>query len=84
MTPEQLVESREKTHGSFTSKAGFIQNMKHHARQTGGWDGMNVVQQEAFDAIICKLGRILTGNPNEPDHWDDIAGYAVLAKGELS
>ena len=28
--------------------------------------------------IAHKIGRILAGNPDFKDHWDDIAGYAVL------
>jgi hypothetical protein len=29
--------------------------------------------------IALKLSRILSGKPDEQDHWDDIAGYARLA-----
>jgi hypothetical protein len=28
--------------------------------------------------ILMKLARVIAGNPNEPDHWRDIAGYAEL------
>jgi hypothetical protein len=30
-----------------------------------------------------KMSRILCGNPNEPDHWRDIAGYATLIENIL-
>ena len=29
--------------------------------------------------IALKLSRILSGQSNFKDHWDDIAGYAKLA-----
>lgn len=29
--------------------------------------------------IAHKIGRILNGDPNYRDSWDDIAGYAKLA-----
>lgn len=40
-------------------------------------------QCEALDMIQHKIGRILSGNPNEPDHWHDIAGYATLVENIL-
>jgi hypothetical protein len=33
---------------------------------------------EALEMICTKIARILSGNPNDPDHWKDIAGYAEL------
>lgn len=32
--------------------------------------------------ILHKCGRILSGDPNEPDHWRDIEGYARIANKE--
>ncbi len=34
--------------------------------------------KSAVSMIAVKLARIATGDPNEPDHWKDIAGYARL------
>lgn len=39
-------------------------------------------QLESLDMILHKCGRILSGDPNEPDHWRDIEGYARLANKE--
>ena len=33
--------------------------------------------------IANKIGRILNGDPNYPDSWHDIAGYATLIENEL-
>ena len=33
--------------------------------------------------ISTKLARIASGNPNELDHWKDIAGYADLSSAQL-
>lgn len=30
--------------------------------------------------ILAKIARIVSGDPNHADHWDDIAGYALLGK----
>lgn len=47
----------------------------------GNWDNLAACHQESIDMILTKISRIVSGNPSEPDHWDDIAGYAFLGKG---
>ena len=51
-------------------------------RERRGENLMSTRQREALGQITFKIARILSGDPNHPDHWDDIAGYALLAKGE--
>lgn len=72
-----LINNREATHGDFASKAGFIQTVKEMARVNG--DSLSSSQLEALDNIIQKMGRIVYGDANCQDHWEDIAGYAKLA-----
>jgi hypothetical protein len=38
---------------------------------------------ETLSMIAHKIGRIIAGNPEEPDHWRDIAGYAQLVANRL-
>jgi len=40
-------------------------------------------QIEALDMIAHKIARILNGDPNYADSWDDIAGYAKLVGDRL-
>ena len=40
-------------------------------------------QQEALDMIAHKIGRIINGDPDYADSWDDIAGYAKLVGDRL-
>lgn len=75
---EPILVEREKTHGLFGHVAHTAQQLKavfqllEHRRSPA--------QNEALDLIATKLARILHGNPNEPDHWKDIAGYAKLGE----
>jgi hypothetical protein len=77
-----VLNERNKTHGNFSSNATLSQALKEtiaiHTQTV-----LTAVQQEAIDMICLKLSRIVTGNPNEPDHWLDISGYADLARAEL-
>lgn len=78
MQRDPLLQSREKTHGSFARNADIAQKLKGGFRENG-YLTMKAVQREALDMIALKLSRILSGQADFRDHWDDIAGYAKLA-----
>lgn len=80
---DPLLVEREKTHGSFEQNAILSQKLKiifhDNMISPSAADRCGLVQLEALDMIALKLSRILSGQPNFKDHWDDIAGYAKLA-----
>lgn len=84
-SPSELTNERKSTHGDWKQQSDMAHRLKsemHFTRIEGaGWDNLTASQKEALDMIAVKISRILCGNPNEPDHWDDIAGYAYLGKG---
>jgi len=76
---DALLAERGKTHGDYTEHANVTQGLKRVAQQTENyWSKLNDTQRESLDMIVHKIGRILSGDPNYADHWDDIAGYARL------
>ena len=80
-----LLAEREKTHGDYAVHALITQDLKrvitHHV---GDLDRrLDDDMQETLDMIAHKIGRIIAGNPAEPDHWRDIAGYAQLVANRL-
>ena len=75
-TREPILVTREATHGDFTLTAKIAQDLKEAYRW--GPAETNARQREALDMICTKIARIMSGNPNTLDHWDDIAGYAKL------
>jgi hypothetical protein len=80
---DKLLVEREKTHGPYKVKAKIIQDLKCAMELTEGWDNLNDMQRESLHMIAHKIGRILSGNPNCADHWDDVAGYARLVSKSL-
>lgn len=75
---DPLLVARQRTHGDFATGARISQRLKAiFATSTGGL--MSAEHREAMDMIALKLSRILSGQANYCDHWDDIAGYAKLA-----
>lgn len=83
MTVKKILAQRQKTHGNFDSHARISQSIKCQMFNAEGYANLNASQREALDMIAHKIARILNGNPNYRDHWDDIAGYATLVAEEL-
>ena len=89
----EILEERGKTHGDFRDVADLSQDLKiilrrHTAKMSDRAPFSNSKsktnsQCEALDNIAQKMARIVCGNPNEPDHWRDIAGYALPIVSEL-
>ena len=75
---EDVLNERGETHGDFSEVAYFAQRLREVFRQRGQL--ISDSHAESLDMIASKLARILAGNPNEPDHWLDIEGYARLAR----
>jgi hypothetical protein len=80
---EDILAEREKTHGKYSDHAYVTQQIKISMKDSVNWSRLSYTQTETLDMIAHKIGRILSGNPNERDHWDDIAGYATLVSKEI-
>ncbi len=80
-----ILDDRRKTHGDFKDHAGITQRLKNVlAVELGcGRSKLTDSQREVLEMIAHKIGRILAGNPNHADHWDDIAGYATLVADQI-
>ena len=79
-----ILDERAKTHGDFYDVAATAQELKDAMRRGKNWKLLDDTEREALQMIASKIGRILAGNPHEPDHWRDIAGYATLIERRLT
>lgn len=79
-----MLGERRKTHGAFADHARTTQRLKdviedeHASRIVRGQLALTFEQMEAIAMICHKIGRIIAGDADYADHWDDIAGYAKL------
>lgn len=89
MKTEDLIAERGKTHGNYEEHARAAQRIKHVMQNfliirpasdnpIAPYHYLTESQRESLDMIAHKIGRILAGDPDFRDHWDDIAGYAKL------
>lgn len=85
----EMLAERGKTHGDFTDHARITTDLKYVmsgeilARDRRGQPRPSDEAMEALSMIAHKIGRILAGRWDHPDHWDDIAGYAKLVSERL-
>lgn len=86
MNINKTLEDRAKTHGEYTKVAKLnielLECFKINSANSWEVDYIEA-QMVALNMIFHKLSRIGCGNPDEIDHWRDIAGYATLVVKEL-
>lgn len=75
---QATLNERAKTHGDFVENGRIMQALKNQMMDSVNWPHLPDEQKEALQMIQHKIGRILSGNNNEPDHWLDISGYSML------
>ena len=81
MQVNDILKERQSTHGEFGNVAKVAQNLKDifYENLQGG---LSNIQAEAVEMIFHKIARIASGDASFKDHWNDIAGYAILASKE--
>lgn len=80
----EILAERGSRYGSFETHAFITQRLKAVMTQAPKWPELKDDQIEALEMIAHKIGRILNGDPNYVDSWDDIAGYAKLVSDRLA
>jgi len=81
---DDILAERGKRYGNFNTTAETAQYIKGGMRSNPEWQHLKPSQIEALEQIATKISRIIHGDPNYKDSWDDIAGYAQLATEETT
>lgn len=86
---EAILAERGKRYGSFKDHAHICQTLKitiEKCLEEYQDDAYHLAadQKQALDVICDKIARIINGDPNYVDNWDDIAGYATLVSKRLT
>ena len=83
-TPLQgILDARGERYGAFPSNSSIAQGIKDLLVFGDNWREVAYDQREALHQIATKISRIVTGDPDYVDNWDDIAGYAKLVADRL-
>lgn len=79
----EILQERGDRYGTFEANATTAQALKKVLHMNENWHHLAYDQREALDMICHKMARIMNGDPNYVDSWDDIAGYATLVANRL-
>lgn len=86
-TIEAILAERQGQYGTFADVAAISQDIQSSlglaAVRSGARGKMEADQPEAIQVICSKLSRIVNGDPNHIDSWDDIGGYSKLVADRL-
>lgn len=84
-TVTTILNERGVIYGSFRDNARLAQALKRAMAEQAQDLGKTFAddQWEALEMISTKISRIVTGDPESVDQWDDIAGYATLVADRL-
>ena len=78
---DTLLQERGSRYGKFVDHAQVSQDLKRVIWERS--HDLTDSQHESLEMIFHKIGRIVCGDPNYIDSWDDIAGYAKLVADQL-
>lgn len=81
---DAILTERGTTHGEYTDHAKCTQAILRAMMAEKNWSTLPDIVKESVHMVAHKLGRIATGDPMVPDHWDDIAGYARLVSQRIA
>jgi hypothetical protein len=83
---DKILKDREHTHGSYQDSSTVAIELKrviwYHVIEQK--DFLPDDMQQSLDMICSKIARIICGDHNEIDHWNDIAGYSQLVINRLN
>ena len=81
----QTLDERGDRYGKFFTHSALTQSLKELIREHLAMHEkvLEDDQAEALEMICTKIGRIVNGDPNHADSWQDIAGYAQLVADRL-
>lgn len=73
---DKMLVDRAAKYGPFDKHAVTVQAFWRVMSEAYNAGALEDVHKEGLRMIFHKIGRIVTGDPNYPDSWHDIAGYA--------
>lgn len=80
---DNTLDERENTYGNYLEQTKISNRIKKAMTFSTNYENLAPDQADALMMIAVKVSRILNGDPDYPDNWHDIAGYATLVHNRL-
>ena len=75
---KEILAERENSYGDYKTNALLSQALKYVMRDSKNWKNLTSDKCESLEMLCVKLARILNGDPNHLDSWQDCVGYLQL------
>lgn len=83
MSVDQTLAARAARYGSYPETCRITQEIVTSLNSGCNAAFLSDTQRVSLFMIASKLARIVNGDPNYPDSWHDIGGYAKLVENHL-
>jgi len=83
MEINDILSKRQERYGNFKDLAETSQQFKSVMKNTPNWHRLSADKREALEVTCTKMARILCGDSEYKDSWDDIGGYTQLVSQSL-
>lgn len=87
---KDVIAQRQNVHGDWADNARLSQAFKAiiryelQQRAARGQPPLTDMMVDSLEMIVHKIGRILSGDAAEPDHWLDLEGYPRITRERLT
>lgn len=81
---KDILKARGEKYGTIKDNAHVAQEIMYALDRTNCLQKLSDVQMYAITMIATKLSRIVNGDPDYLDSWNDIAGYSTLVVDYIS
>jgi hypothetical protein len=75
-----IPQQRQAMHGDFAEASHMTRLLRDGLTSNIGWNRLSSPHREALQMIVFKMARIVCGDPDRVDHWDDLIGYSQLGR----
>jgi hypothetical protein len=83
MSVEETTTQRKSVYGDFDAEARIADCLIETLVRQPQWYHLRPLHRQALRMIAMKMARIVNGDPEYPDNWHDIAGYATITEQRL-
>lgn len=79
-----LILTRARTHGDFTEGSKFAETFITIFEDHPTWALLPAFARQSIRMQASKYGRIMAGDWDFADHWNDVSGYSKLVADRCS
>ncbi len=83
VSTDDILKKRGKTHGEITDNAQTTIELWQVMEKGKNWSRLSATQKHSLYMTQHKIARILAGDPDFIDHWEDPAGYLTAVAQRL-